>query len=490
MPERGADERRRGKPPVFVIQRHEASHLHHDFRLEHDGVLVSWALPKGVPTDPGRNHLAVPTEDHPMSYRLFEGTIPKGEYGAGEVRIFDTGTCEFEKWRDDEVIVTLHGERDGGLGGVRKFALFRTSKEPPQWMIHLMEPDQKASPAAAAAAPAPAPAHARKPPRRASASAPSDIKPMLATRATKQALLRLDPSKWAFEMKWDGMRAIVEVEGEHTRLVSRSASDVTAWFPELRDLGKILEVDSAVLDGEVVAFAANGAPSFERLQRRIGLKRARDVEQASHDVAVSLLLFDVLALNGKDCRRLPYTDRRALLEDIVAASKEIPVAVPPGFDGTAEEAFQVCTENHLEGIIAKRRDAPYRSGKRSDDWLKHPLVDTAEVVVIGWRKSEADPQGFASLLLAVPSDDGWAYAGRVSSGFTASERGRIRADLERRERRTPAADVPGADRRDAHWVTPILVGEVSFRERTTEGRFRHPVWRGFRPDKTVKTLRD
>ena len=145
VPERGADERRHGKAPVFVIQRHEASHLHHDFRLEHDGVLVSWALPKGVPTDPGRNHLAVPTEDHPMSYRLFEGTIPKGEYGAGEVRLWDTGTCEFEKWRDDEVIVTLHGERDGGLGGIRKFALFRTSKEPAQWMIHLMDRDADTS---------------------------------------------------------------------------------------------------------------------------------------------------------------------------------------------------------------------------------------------------------------------------------------------------------------------------------------------------------
>ena len=253
---------------------------------------------------------------------------------------------------------------------------------------------------------------------------------------------------------------------------------------------QILDVDSAVLDGEVVAFAANGAPSFERLQRRMGLQHARDVEQASREVAVSLLLFDVLSVNGKDCRRLPYVDRRALLEDIVSASEQIPVAVPPAFDGTAEEAFQTCTDNHLEGIIAKRRDAPYRSGKRSDDWLKHPLVDTAEIVVIGWRESEADPKGFASLLLALPRDDGWAYAGRVSSGFTASERGRIRADLERRERRTPAADVPASDRRDAHWVTPTLVGEVSFRERTSEGRFRHPVWRGFRPDKTAKTLLD
>ena len=286
VPERGADERRGAKPPIFVIQRHEASHLHHDFRLEHDGVLVSWALPKGVPTDPARNHLAVPTEDHPMSYRLFEGTIPKGEYGAGEVSIFDTGTCDFEKWRDDEVIVTLHGERDGGIGGTRRFALFRTSKEPPQWMIHLMEADPRKS-TAAARTPARASPQA---PRRASASAPAVYSPMLATRATKQALLRLSPSKWAFEMKWDGMRAIVEVDGEHTRLVSRSAADVTAWFPELSDVHELLDVDSAVLDGEVVAFATNGAPSFERLQRRMGLKRSSDVEQASREVKVSLLL--------------------------------------------------------------------------------------------------------------------------------------------------------------------------------------------------------
>ena len=492
VPERGGDERRRGSAPVFVIQRHEASHLHHDFRLEHDGVLVSWALPKGVPTDPARNHLAVPTEDHPMSYRSFEGTIPKGEYGAGEVSIWDTGTCEFEKWRDDEVIVTLHGERDGGLGGIRKFALFRTSKEPPQWMIHVMDadaPPQRTK----------VPARRSKPPakrtevsaRRSEPPAPATdqaIRPMLATRATTLELQRLDPEQWAFEMKWDGMRAIVEVHGTRTRLVSRSGGDVTAWFPELHNLHENLDADSAVLDGEVVAFGKNGAPSFERLQLRMGLKREREIHEARSQAAVSLLVFDVLSINGRDCRRLPYSDRRALLEEIVVTRDAASIAVPPTFYGTAEEAFEICRENHLEGIIAKRRSAPYRSGTRSADWLKHPLVDTAEVAIIGWRESEADPRGFASLLLATPADNGLAYAGRVSSGFSSTERRRIRGDLERVERKSPSVEVPASDRRDAHWVAPTLVGEVTYRERTSEGRFRHPVWRGFRPDKRVADL--
>jgi bifunctional non-homologous end joining protein LigD len=468
VPEPGGDEAHGGAAPVFVIQRHEARRLHHDFRLEHDGVLVSWALPKGVPTDPSRNHLAVPTEDHPMAYRHFEGTIPKGQYGAGEVRIFDTGTCEFEKWRDDEVIVTLHGERDGGLGGTRTFALFRTSVDPPQWMIHLMDGVR------AQAKPAPAPVTA----------AP---KPMLATLATEQQLLRLNAADWAFEMKWDGMRAIVvaDADASHTRLVSRSGADVTAWFPELGAVHELLDADSAVLDGEVVAMGASGAPSFERLQQRMNLKRAQDVRAAMREVSVSLVLFDVLSINGQDCQELPYSARRELLAELLPDARAGLVVIPPALEGTAEGAFRTSKEHHLEGVVAKRRDSRYRPGVRSEDWLKHPFVDTAEVVVIGWRDSDADPKGFKSLLVATADGSDLSYAGRVSSGFTAGERKRIRAELERSERKTPPVAVASGDQRDAHWVTPRRTGEVSYRERTSEGRFRHPVWRGFRPDKPL-----
>lgn len=487
VPDPGADSAEDDDDRVFVIQRHEARALHHDFRIAHDGVLVSWALPKGVPTNPKRNHLAVPTEDHPMSYRFFEGTIPKGEYGAGEVQIWDTGTCEVEKWRDDEVIVTLHGERDGGLGGTRRFALFRTSAEPPQWMIHLME---TAPTGTRANASGPGPSSSRQATRNGTTRRAVDAahRPMLAKRVSVEELKRLNPDEWAFEMKWDGMRVIIDADGERTRLTSRSGADVTPWFPELHELHERLDADEAVLDGEVVALGKNGAPSFQRLQGRMGLEREREINQAMRDVAVQVLLFDVLSINGEDCRRLPYTDRRELLDSIVPAQKDDVVSVPSAVEGTADDAIRISGERHLEGVVAKRRTSPYRSGARSPQWLKHPFARTAEVVLIGWRSSEADPQGFASLLVAVPGEDGWQYAGRVSSGFTSAQRRQIRTDLRSAERKNPAASVPAADHRDATWVTPTLVGEVSFRDRTDEGRFRHPVWRGFRPDKDPDDL--
>jgi bifunctional non-homologous end joining protein LigD len=490
VPAPGADAASSSGLPVFVIQRHEARRLHHDFRLERDGVLVSWALPKGVPTDSRRNHLAVPTEDHPMSYRHFEGTIPRGEYGAGEVRIWDEGTFEVEKWRDDEVIATLHGTRDGGLGGSRRFALFRTSVEPPQWMIHLMDDakTRKRAPHRASTPAARAPLRSTRGAKPAAAEVP---RPMLATLAREERIAGLDPAEWAFEMKWDGMRVIARVDGERTLLVSRSGADVTDWFPEFGEFSARLDVDSAVVDGEVVALAAHGAPSFQRLQERFGLTAPREIEAARRKTEASLLLFDVLEINGDDCRKLPYSSRRELLESIVSEGRAERVtrggvAIPPSIDGDARAAISIAKENSLEGIVAKRRDSPYRAGTRSDDWLKFPFASTQEVAVIGWRTSDADPSGFASVLVAVPHGDELRYAGRVSSGFTAADRRRLRETMRSIERRTPAVVVPDADRRDAHWVRPMLTGEVSYRERTDEGRFRHPVWRGLRPDKDVR----
>lgn len=481
VPEHGGDDAPSADGPVFVIQRHEARRLHHDFRLEHDGVLVSWALPKGVPTDPKRNHLAVPTEDHPMSYRHFEGTIPRGEYGAGEVRIWDTGRCEIEKWRDDEVIVTVHGERDGGLGGSRRFALFRTSEEPPQWMIHLMDD----APAGASKSSGKAAGKAGKPrPRQGSAAKPAPAsapRPMLATLAREPQIARLDPQEWAFELKWDGMRVIAVVEPGKTTLVSRSGSDVTEWFPELQALHEELDVDSAILDGEIIALDARGVPSFARLQPRFGLTRPREIAAAQKEAPVTAVFFDLLEVNGEDCRALPYDSRRELLESI--APDDGVASVPPQLNGDPAKAMRASRRQRMEGIVAKRRTSRYKTGIRSRDWLKLPFADTQEVVVIGWRESEADPRGFASLLLATPGKKGLEYAGRVSSGFSADDRKRLRATMRALAARTPAADVPASDRRDAHWVKPELVGEVTFRERTSEGRFRHPVWRGLRPDK-------
>jgi len=476
------DDGARGSEPVFVIQRHEARRLHFDFRLEHDGVLVSWALPKGVPTDPGVNHLAVPTEDHPMSYRHFEGTIPRGEYGAGTVQIWDSGHYELEKWRDDEIIVTVFGREGGGLAGARRFALFRTHEQggKAQWMIHLMHPiEQPAEPSASAHVVA----------RPATPVAPdAALEPMLAEPGDFAALSRLDPEEWAFEMKWDGIRAIASIDGESVQLSSRSGGDLTASYPELHSLPAALNAEQAVVDGEIVAFGDDGAPSFGRLQQRFGLSAATDVARARREAPASYLIFDVLSVNGQDCRALSYRQRRELLDGLIEAARlkdlGLPIAVPEAVDATADEAAHTSAAMHLEGIMAKRWTSPYRSGVRSEDWLKFPTISADEVVVIGWRESPADSLGFASLLLAEPDDDGrWRYAGRVGTGFTASQRRKIRAQLEPLVQDAPSADVPAEIRKDARWVHPKLVGEITSKGRTRTGVFRQPVWRGWRPDK-------
>lgn len=499
----------------FVIQRHDARRLHYDFRLEHNGVFVSWALPKGVPTDPKKNHLAVPTEDHPMEYRHFAGTIPRGQYGAGEVEIWDSGTVEIEKWRDDEVIAVLTGQPDGGLGDTRRYALFRTGtgksgKDKPNWMIHLMAPKKADSVADAASregakrGPKPRDPTAEK--RRSTGSRQSRraekpaaargvkrLSPMLATRGTPADLRGLDPETWAFEMKWDGMRALAAVDERSSdaesslALSSRSGVDVTATYPELKSITEVLNAEQAVLDGEIVALV-DGAPSFGRLQQRMGLTGEREVERARRTAPVSYFVFDLLELNGSDCRNLTYRQRRELLESVVEHHAGRSVALPDIVEESVQEAMETSRRLNLEGVIAKQWESVYRTGARSSSWLKFPLIETAEAVVIGWRRSESDARGLASLLLATRNDGELTYAGRVGTGFSLAERRSIRRQLANLSRKTPAIEAPVNVRRDAHWVDPVLVGEVSYGGITDEGRFRHPVWRGWRPDKSIDDL--
>jgi bifunctional non-homologous end joining protein LigD len=492
-----AEGERRGGP-VFVIQRHEARRLHFDFRLEHDGVLVSWALPKGVPTDPAVNHLAVPTEDHPMSYRHFEGVIPKGEYGAGNVEIWDAGTYELEKWRDDEVIVRLTGRPGGGLGGPRRYALFRAGEADgkPRWMIHLMSDDAAAAARAGALRGGERGRGAGRANRRPSArdraaadpdpTAPvpdPDLRPMLSERGSPAEFERLDEQEWAFEMKWDGIRALAFVDGERCALRSRSGGDLTAAYPEFAALPAVVNGERAVLDGEIIALGTNGAPSFSRLQRRFGLTDRAEVERTRREAPASYLVFDVLSVNGRDCRSLPYRQRRELLDALVEPAPGVPAALPEVFAGSARDAAAASLRLHLEGVMAKRWTSRYRSGVRSSDWRKFPLILAEEAVVIGWRDSPSDSQGFASLLLADWQDGAWRYAGRVGTGFSSAERRTIRIRLAPLEHAEPAAEVPAEISRDAHWVRPELVGEVVSKGRTAGGSFRQAVWRGWRPDK-------
>lgn len=475
---------------TFVIQEHDARRKHFDFRLERDGVLVSWALPKGEPTDPGRNHLAVRTEDHPLEYASFEGEIPRGEYGAGRVQIWDSGTYTTQKWREDEVIVTLDGRR-----GERRIALIRTDGD--QWLAHLMKGSRPArSPYDGASA---APADDGAPTSAASTSdgdaaperaelplaAPGEkIAPMLATSGTRADVVHSD-TEWVVEMKWDGIRAIATVRDGTVHLASRSGRDITAEYPELADLAERVEGD-AVLDGEIVALDARGRPDFGLLQQRMNLTEPREVEAAARAVPVRLLLFDLLAADGRSWLDEPCARRREGLVETVEPGGV--VDVPPAFDGDFDEAFATSRRLGLEGVVAKRADSRYLPGRRSSTWVKVKHSRTQEVVVVGWRPGK---RKIASLLLAVPDDDGaLRYAGRVGSGFTDRQLTEIAARLEPLERETsPATEVPREDAADARWVEPEHVGEVEHAQWTADGRLRHARWRGWRPDRSPEDVR-
>lgn len=506
--------------PRFVIQEHHARRLHFDLRLERDGVLKSWAVPRGVPETSGRNNLAVQTEDHPMEYLVFEGTIPAGQYGAGSMTVWDTGTYDTEKWRDDEVIFTLTGRPGGPLGDVR-LALIRTEGqgEKSQWLLHRMK-DQRAghwSPTSKArhasesehesesddaddhpgveerprgasrnplaqvgletpAEPAPRPTgdddHVE----------PILVRPMLATSGT---LGLLAGREWALEWKWDGIRVLARADGGGIRLLSRRGNDVTATYPELDGLPRVLRGD-ALVDGEIVALDDDGRPSFERMQQRMNLARPREIERVMAAVPVRLLLFDVLEIAGSSVVELPYRRRRELLERLMRPRAGVPIEMPATASGTPEEAFEESRRLGLEGLVAKRPDSPYRPGVRSEDWVKLKLTRSQEVVIGGYRKGSGTRTGhIRSLLVGIPGDHGLEYAGRVGSGFREVELDRLLERLGDLQQSTPPfLDVPAVDARDAVWVRPELVGEIEFGEWTRTGVARHPRWRGLRPDKS------
>ena len=443
----------RGNDDTFVIQEHHATRLHWDFRLERDGVLVSWAVPKGLPMDPKKNHLAVHTEDHPIEYAQFAGEIPKGEYGGGKVMIWDRGTYETEKWSDREVMVVLHGQRANG-----KYVLFKTRGD--DWMMHRMDP----------------PVEGFEP-------MPTLVRPMLAVLRDK---VPRDDAKWGYEFKWDGVRATAYIEGGRARLLSRNDKDVTAAYPELRELGESLGARQMVLDGEIVAMDEQGRPSFGALQPRMHQRQAAQVRRLMKEIPVTYLIFDVLYLDGRPTIDLPYTERRALLESLKLSGPSW--QTPPWFEGGGAAVLKASNEQGLEGVVAKALDSRYFPGKRSDCWLKVKNLRTQEVVIGGWKPGEGRRANLiGSLLLGVPNKKHeLTYAGHVGTGFTEKALRELGEELKPLQRDdSPFADtVPREHARGAHWVDPQLVGEVRFGEWTRDGRLRHPAWRGLRPDKS------
>jgi bifunctional non-homologous end joining protein LigD len=449
---RGSKRKKGAKANRFVIQEHHARRLHWDLRLEHDGTLVSFALPKGVPQDPKQNRLAVHTEDHPLEYLEFEGDIPKGSYGAGKMRIWDRGTYEAEKFRDDEVIATFTGERMKG-----KYALFQTKGD--NWMIHRMDPPAD-------------------PDREAM---PRGLKPMAAVLST----LPRDDENWGYEIKWDGIRAIAYCEAGTLRLESRTLRDITSTYPELRAMAAELGSADAVLDGEVVAFDEGGKPSFERLQGRMNVASDAAIRRRMGDTPVTYMIFDLLYVEGRTLMDLPYTERRERLENL---GLEGPRWQTPSYHrGDGKGLLNLTKEQGLEGLVAKRLDSRYLPGRRTRAWLKVKNVMSQELVIGGWLPGQGRRAGTIGALLVgyYEEDDGerrLRYAGRVGTGFSDAELDRLASQLE--PLRTKKSPFTGRQPpRDAVFVEPKLVAEVEFREWTATRTLRAPSYKGLRPDK-------
>jgi bifunctional non-homologous end joining protein LigD len=444
-PEPGAPDE--GAEPRFVVQEHSARAMHWDLRLEHEGTLASWAVPRGIPHDPAKNHLAVRTEDHPLEYLSFHGDIPDGEYGAGTMRIWDRGTYELHKFRDKEVMVTFHGERLEG-----RYVLFRTDGK--NWMIHRMDPPQDAD---------------REP-------MPEKVEPMLARSGELPG-----GDGWAFEVKWDGVRAIGFAEGGRLRLASRLGRDITPRYPELRELGRVLGSREAVLDGEVIAFGDDGRPSFQRLQSRMHLASESAVRRAAASSPVTYVIFDLLFLEGRSLCDLPYEERRArLLElDLNGAAWQ----TPAHHVGHGEALLAATRANGLEGLVAKRLDSTYATGSRSRAWVKVKNINRADVVVGGWLEGEGNRGGrLGALVVGVHGDDGaLKYAGRVGSGFDQRELERLGRMLGE----IAADETPFSGRqppKQTHFVVPRLVAAVDYTEWTSAGTLRQPSYKGLRDD--------
>ncbi len=443
--------RKRGKQPIFVVQRHDARRLHYDFRLERGGVLLSWAVPKGVPLEPGEQHLAVHVEDHPLEYATFEGEIPKGNYGAGTVEIWDRGTYELlEEKPDGGLTVRLHGER---LEGTWALVPAHLSGDEKNWLI-LRKREQG----------------------RREERATRRYSPMLASLAEKLP----SGSVWLFEPKWDGYRAVGYVRGGEVTLLSRNGNDLTKRFASIaKELPKALRSPDAVVDGEVCALDEQGRPSFSAMQ------------QGKPGTPLVYEVFDLIELDGEPLVELPLTERRERLEALVAPSRLVQLS---GTFDDGEALLEAAREQGLEGVMAKRAVSRYQEGKRSRDWLKIKTHHRQEFVISGWTRGQGRREGrFGSLVLGVRRGKELVWVGNCGTGFTERDIDELLARLEplRRETTPFAAEprMPKVRKGDVVWVEPELVCEVEFAEWTHDGHLRAPSFLGLRDDKPARAVR-
>jgi bifunctional non-homologous end joining protein LigD len=443
--------KKKGKEPIFVVQRHDARRLHYDFRLERNGALASWAVPKGIPLEPGQRALAVHVEDHPLEYASFEGEIPKGEYGAGLVEIWDRGTYELvEEKRDGGLTVRLHGER---LDGTWALVPAKLDGNPKNWLLLKKREEGAAEP--------------RK--RR-------HYESMLATLAKD---VPRGP-EWLFEVKWDGYRAIVDVHGGEATLTSRRGNDLTQRFPTVaRALERSLKTPDCVLDGEVCALDEEGRATFSAMQ------------QGKSGTRYVFVAFDLLEVEGEPLIDRPLTERQERLAALLDRRNRT-VQLSETFDD-GEALYRAAQEQHFEGIMAKKRESRYFPGRRTREWLKIKTHGKQEFVIAGHTRGQGRRSGrFGSLILGYWQGDELVYAGNVGTGFTDEEIDRLLAKLRPLERKDPPfREVPKMPkvRKDAIvWVEPKLVAEVEFVEWTHDGRLRAPSYQGLREDKEAEDV--
>ena len=498
----------------FVVQKHAATRLHWDLRLEVDGVLKSWAVTKGPSPDPDIKRLAVRTEDHPMSYADFEGVIPKGEYGGGTVMLWDRGTWQPIEGKSADDIegghlhFVLDGERMKGewllirmkprKGEKRENWLLRklddeyaqegdalvekalTSVDTGRSMAEIAagrEPD-KATGEDEAVEPLAEMKHARR--GKKAGKPPKFAKPQLATLVDEVPT----GNGWMHEIKFDGYRALIAVAGDKVTVWTRNQKDWTEKFGPLVEAIAALDLPPALIDGEIVALDKDGNPDFSTLQSV--LKRGHGSQGPKDKLA--FFAFDLLQMDGEDLTGHSNIERKERLEALLRDT-EPPIHVAEHIIGAGEKLYAQMCDAGQEGIIAKRIDAPYRHS-RTKSWVKVKCVQRQEFIVVGWSESSAKARPFASLLLATKDGEDLIYRGKVGTGFDSEDLDRLGSKLDRIERKTPPLDVPKAEARKAHWVTPNLVAEIAYAELTAEGRVRHASFLGLRQDKEAKDVGD
>ena len=508
----------------FVVQKHAARRLHFDFRLEIDGVLKSWAVTRGPSLDPKDKRLAVRTEDHPLTYGDFEGTIPQGEYGGGTVMLWDKGTwrpiegksakdlegghlhfiLEGERMKGEWLLVRMKprkGEKrenwllrkvDDGYTGSEDDLVRRelTSIETGRTMQEIARDDEgehsfkdrkgaQLNKALDEAAEHTRKVAAGKSGRQAKGKPPKFRKPQLATLVDHVP----GGSDWFHEIKFDGYRCLVAAAGDKVVVYTRSGQDWTDKFAPLRDAFAALDLPPCLIDGEVTAPGKNGNPSFSALQAV--LKRGHGAQGKQQ--YLDFHAFDLLELDGEDLTAHSNLERKEQLAGLLADARP-PVRVADHVIGAGEQLLEAMCGADQEGIISKRADAPYR-GKRTRNWLKIKCTRRQEFVIVGWQPSKARGRPFASLLLAQHEDGELTYKGKVGTGFTSDTMDELASKFSSRARKTPPLEAPASETRNAQWIRTDLVAEVAFAEFTAEGRVRHASFLGLRDNKSADDVK-